>query len=132
VRYVVHRDPRYFLNRGAEEVGSMRVSAEVASFFLRQNLGPSQYTVTAYDGDQAVGFFRLAVRGHLADALGTFVAASHRRRGVATTLWQHAIKELDLKRVRAMAITAAGHAFLSHLATAEETADVFLDGAERD
>lgn len=125
-RLTIHSDPRYLLNRDYVEVGERVGNYEIARLFNKELLPKAHHTVVATMDGVRVGFFRFTLNDGQANALGTFVERGHRRRGLATMMWRHAIEELDIERIYVVATSEAGAAFTQSIA-ASDLGDVFLE-----
>lgn len=125
-RLTIHADPRYLLNCDYVVVGERIRNFEIARLFNKELLPVATHTVAATLDGVVVGFFRFRLDKHHANALGTFVERAHRRRGLATAMWRHAIKELDIEEVYVVATSEAGAAFTQSIAQSD-LGDVFLE-----
>lgn len=75
----------------------------------------SEYVVLATLYGETIGWFRCSCIYGTLFGQGTWVAAKHRREGLASQMWRHAMKKLKPKRVQVSVISRSGRAFARSL-----------------
>ncbi len=73
--------------------------------------------IVAIEGEQLIGFFRYSFEKRLLHARGTWVAPSHRRQGLATRMWEKALRGCQSQKgpIQVVTVTRAGTAFVRSL-----------------
>lgn len=75
----------------------------------------SDYVVLATRYKVLIGWFRFSVRRGKLFGQGTWVAGKHRREGLATAMWERALKLFKPKYVEASVVSRSGKALMRTL-----------------
>lgn len=68
----------------------------------------SSHVAIARDGKKTVGFFRFTIRRGTLWAQGTWVRKSYRKKGLALSMWDVAMKRFKPKRVDVVTVSRGG------------------------
>lgn len=78
-------------------------------------------SVVATSGDEIIGFFRYKISGKTLTACGTWVRTKYRRQGVATKMWEYALKKERSQSVKVITVSTYGRRFVRKFGIRHDT-----------